>query len=120
MPRRVPIFQFPNPPLLATMAAAAIARMTRGKASRAAMQLARLGLLWWSAEEIMSGANWFRRLLGAAAGAYSLATLKTRAPERLDEGVLRARDQDMPGVCLASRARPIALQPEHRKATEQR
>ena len=73
MPRRVPIFQFPNPPLLATMAAAAIARMTR-----------------------------------------------LVPPDRLDEGVLRARDQDMPGVCLASRARPIALQPEHRKATEQR
>ena len=76
MRRRFPIFRFPNPPLIATMAAAAVARMTRGKASRAAMQLARLGLLWWSAEEIMSGANWFRRLHGAAAGTYSLATLK--------------------------------------------
>ena len=78
MPRRFPLFQFPNPPLIATMAAAAIAKMTRGTASRAAMQLSWLGLLWWSAEEIMSGANWFRRLLGAAAGAYSLAALKQR------------------------------------------
>jgi hypothetical protein len=76
MPRRFPIFQFPNLPLVATMAAAAIARMTQGKASRAAVELSRLGLLWWSAEEIISGANWFRRLLGAAAGAYSLASLK--------------------------------------------
>ena len=76
MPRRFPIFQFPNPPLIAAMAAAAIARFTRGTPSRTAMQLSRLGLLWWSAEEIISGANWFRRLLGAAAGAYSLASLK--------------------------------------------
>ena len=76
MPRRFPIFQFPNPPLIATMAAAAFARITQGTPSRRAMQLSRLGLLWWSAEEIMSGANWFRRLLGVAAGTYSLATLK--------------------------------------------
>ena len=40
------------------------------------MQFSRLGLLWCSAEEIMRGADWFRRLLGAAAGAYSLAALK--------------------------------------------
>ncbi len=83
MPRRFPIFQFPNPPLIATMAAAAIATMTQGKASRTAMQLSRLGLLWWSAEEIMSGANWFRRLLGAAAGAYGLATLKHSCTRRV-------------------------------------
>lgn len=89
MRRRFPIFQFPNPPLLATMAAAAIARMTRGKASRAAMQLARLGLLWWSAEEIMSGANWFRRLLGAAAGAYSLATSSSSPSWGASEHVYR-------------------------------
>ncbi len=76
MPRRFPIFQFPNLPLIATMVAAAVGRMTRGSASHRAMRLSRLGLLWWSAEEILSGANWFRRLLGAAAGAYSFATLK--------------------------------------------
>jgi hypothetical protein len=76
MPRRFPIFQFPNPPLIATMAAAAIATFTRGTPSRTAMQLSRLALLWWSAEEIISGANWFRRLLGSAAGAYSLAALQ--------------------------------------------
>ena len=85
MPRRFPIFQFPNPPLVATMAAAAIARMTQGKASRTAMQLSRLGLLWWSVEEIISGANWFRRLLGSAAGAYSLAALKHARTARVGD-----------------------------------
>jgi hypothetical protein len=76
MPRRFPIFQFPNPPLIAAMLAAAIARTTHGSRSRNAMQLSRLAMLVWSAEEITTGANWFRRLLGTAAGAYSLATLK--------------------------------------------
>ena len=83
MPRRFPIFQFPNPPLIATIAAAAIARLTQGTLSRTAMQFSRLGLLWWSAEEIMTGANWFRRSLGAAAGAYSLATLKHSRTRRV-------------------------------------
>lgn len=82
MPRRFPIFQFPNASLIATMTAAAIARLTRGTRSHRAMQVSRLGLLWWSAEEIVSGVNWFRRLLGAGAGAYSLATLARTATRR--------------------------------------
>jgi hypothetical protein len=83
MPRRFPIFQFPNPPLIAAMLAGAIARTTHGQLSRNAMLLSRLALLAWSAEEIATGANWFRRLLGLAGGAYGLATLKrsgTRGP----------------------------------------
>jgi hypothetical protein len=76
MPRRFRIFQFPNPPLIAAMLAAAIVRTTHGSRSHNAMQLSRLAMLPWSAEEITTGANWFRRLLGTAAGAYSLATLK--------------------------------------------
>lgn len=82
MPRRFPIFQLPNPPLIARMAAAAIARLTKGTLSRTAMQLSQLGLLWWSAEEIMSGANCLGRLLGAAAGGHSLATLKHSCTRR--------------------------------------
>ena len=76
MPRRFPIFQFPNPPLVVAVIAAAIARTTQGPRSSQAMQLSRLALLVWSAEEITTGANWFRRSLGVAGGAYTLATLK--------------------------------------------
>jgi hypothetical protein len=72
MPRRFPIFQFPNPPLIVAMLAAAIARTTHGSRSHNAAQLSRLALLVWSAEEITTGANWFRRVLGVAGGAYSL------------------------------------------------
>ena len=89
MPRRFRIFQFPNPPLIATILAAAIARLTQGTLSRTAMQFSRLGLLWWSAEEIMSGANWFRRLLGVVAGTYSLASLKHSRTGRVSNRWLR-------------------------------
>jgi hypothetical protein len=76
MPRHFPIFQFPNPPLIVAMLAAAVARTTHGSSSHKATQLSRLALLAWSAAEITTGANWFRRLLGVAGGAYTLATLK--------------------------------------------
>jgi hypothetical protein len=72
MPRRFAIFQFPNPPLIAAMVAAAIARPTR---SYNAMQLSRVALFVWSAAEITTGANWFRRSLGVAGGVYSRGAL---------------------------------------------
>ena len=76
MPRRFPIFQLPNPPLIVAMLAAAIARTTHGSRSHQATQLSRRALLAWSVGEITTGANWVRRLLGVAGGAYTLATLK--------------------------------------------
>lgn len=76
MPRRFPIVQFPNPPLILAMLATAVARTTHGSRSRIATLLSRFALLAWSASEITTGANWFRRLLGVAGGAYTLAALK--------------------------------------------
>jgi hypothetical protein len=73
MPRRFPIFQVPNPPLIVAMLAGGIAATTHGALSRNAQLLTRLALLVWSAEEITTGANWFRRLLGLAGGVYGLA-----------------------------------------------
>jgi hypothetical protein len=80
MPRRFPIVQFPNPPLIVALLAATLARTTHGSSSQKARQISRLALLVWSAEEITTGANWFRRLLGVAGGAYTVATLKRRGP----------------------------------------
>ncbi len=82
MPRRFPIFQFPNRPLIATLAAGALARMTDGPAHAVATLLSRLALLVWSAEEIASGANWFRRLLGLAGASYALTELTRGAGTR--------------------------------------
>ena len=76
MPQKFPIFQFPNPPLITAMLAGAIGRTARGPLSRNATLLSRLALLLWSAEEMATGANWFRRLLGTAGGVYALAKLK--------------------------------------------
>jgi hypothetical protein len=76
MPRRFPIFQFPNPPLIAAMLAGALGRTARGSLSRKATLLSRLALLLWSAEEVATGVNWFRRLLGTVGGVYALAKLK--------------------------------------------
>ena len=76
MPRRFPIFQFPNPPLIAAMLAGAIGRTARGPLSRNATLFSRLALLLWSAEEMATGVNWFRRLLGTVGGVYALAKLK--------------------------------------------
>ena len=74
MPR--PIFQFPNRPLIVAASAAALSRVTHGQAARATALVSEAGLMWWAYEEIVDGANWFRRLLGvsgAAAAAIALA-----------------------------------------------
>lgn len=75
MPRRFPIFQFPNTSLTVAMLAGALGRTARGPLSRNATLLSRLALLLWSAEEMATGVNWFRRLLGTMGGVYALAML---------------------------------------------
>jgi hypothetical protein len=78
MPRRFPIFQFPNPPLLAAMAAQAVARTANGETARGAAVVSDVALLVWSYEEVSHGANWFRRLLGLGGGAYALRMMSGR------------------------------------------
>jgi hypothetical protein len=75
MPRRFPIFQFPNRPLLTAGVAAAAARVADGRRSRVTWLVAHLALLVWALEEVFSGANWFRRLLGVGCGGYAVSRL---------------------------------------------
>lgn len=82
MPRRFPIFQFPNPPLIAAMLGAAVAKTAPEPLARLAKLVSRLALVVWSAEEIATGANWFRRLLGVFGGAYALSALWLRRDSR--------------------------------------
>jgi hypothetical protein len=69
MPRSFPIVQFPNRPLIASILAAAVAYGTHGQTSSVARLVSRLAFLVWSAQEILDGANWFRRLLGVGGAA---------------------------------------------------
>jgi hypothetical protein len=75
MPRRFPIFQFPNPPLIVAGIAGAVARLGDGGYSPLARLVSDLALLLWAIEEVIAGANWLRRLLGLGGGGYALKRL---------------------------------------------
>jgi hypothetical protein len=66
-PRRFPIAQAPNPPLLLSIVGRGVASMTAGRTSRIAAAASTLGFGVWAWREATGGVNWFRRLLGAAA-----------------------------------------------------
>jgi hypothetical protein len=74
MPRRFPIAQFPNPPLILALAAGAIARTWHGDTGRAMLVVSDLALLVWAYQEVTDGSNWFRRLLGFGGIAYVFGT----------------------------------------------
>lgn len=63
-PRRFPIAQFPNPPLLLAGAGWVLARATGGAPHDVGRAVFSVGLVVWAAEEMVAGANWFRRILG--------------------------------------------------------
>ncbi len=79
MPKRFPVFQLPNPPLIVAGLAGAAARLGSRRLSPFALLVSHLALLVWAVEEVASGANWFRRLLGISAGAYVLTRVVQRA-----------------------------------------
>jgi hypothetical protein len=86
MPRRFPIFQFPNRPLIVAGLAAVLSRLTGHGLAPLALLVSRLALLVWALEEMVSGTNWFRRLLGLGGGGFALSRLtgprkgRARAP----------------------------------------
>jgi hypothetical protein len=79
-PRRFPLVQAPNPPLLAAIAGRRMASAaTRGgRVHDVSRSLFTLGFTVWAWEEMTRGANWFRRLLGAAALLWVLAVREPR------------------------------------------
>jgi hypothetical protein len=66
-PRRFPIVQLPNRPLLLSLAASRVATVTAGRTQRAARLSSALGLGVWAWGETTHGTNWVRRMLGAGA-----------------------------------------------------
>jgi hypothetical protein len=75
MPRRFPIFQFPNRPLMVSGLAGFLARLTDRRYASIAQVVSSLALLVWALEEVISGANWFRRLIGLGGGGYAVRQL---------------------------------------------
>jgi hypothetical protein len=74
-PRGFPIAQFPNPPLLLALAGDVLAVATEGAAHDVGRAVFAVGLGVWAWQEALEGANWFRRILGAAALIWIVATL---------------------------------------------
>jgi hypothetical protein len=74
-PRRFPIAQFPNPPLLVAFAALGLAAVARGTAHDVGRVVFIVGLGVWALEEAVGGVNWFRRLLGVGALVWIVAGL---------------------------------------------
>jgi hypothetical protein len=66
-PRRFPLAQLPNPPLIAALAGIGVASRTSGTAHDVARAVSLVGFVVWGLEEALGGANWFRRLVGAGA-----------------------------------------------------
>lgn len=64
-PQRFPIVQFPNAPLILGLLAGVAATFLSGVAHSYAVSVSYLGIAIWAYEEVVGGANWFRRLLGA-------------------------------------------------------
>jgi hypothetical protein len=73
-PRRFPVVQFPNPPLLVALAARGASGVDEGGGPVAAARrsLFVVGIGMWAWEELAQGANWFRRLVCVAGLAWVL------------------------------------------------
>jgi hypothetical protein len=65
-PRRFPVAQFPNLPLIAAILAGEIGKLLDGRAHSYAASVSYLAITIWAYEELVHGVNWFRRLLGLA------------------------------------------------------
>lgn len=74
-PRRFPIAQFPNPPLIVALAGTGLAAVTEGEVHDVGRAVATLGLGVWAWQEATDGVNWFRHLLGAGALVWLVARL---------------------------------------------
>jgi hypothetical protein len=64
-PARFPILQPPNPPLWVALAGLLVAALTDGSVHAYARAVFYTALAAWAWQEMASGVNWARRLLGA-------------------------------------------------------
>jgi hypothetical protein len=74
-PASFPVAQLPNAPLLVALGGLLVAAATHGSVHAYARSVFYAGLAAWAWEELVSGANWVRRTLGAAGLIYVVAKL---------------------------------------------
>lgn len=72
-PKRFPVAQLPNAPLLAALGAWLVAAATEGSVHAYARAGFYTGLAVWAWMEMAGGTNWFRRALGVAGLVYVVA-----------------------------------------------
>jgi hypothetical protein len=77
-PRRFPIVQFPNPPLLLALAGWGLGAVTGGTARDVGRAVFTLGLAVWALDEAVRGVNWLRRLLGVGVLVWIVAGLASK------------------------------------------
>jgi hypothetical protein len=65
-PRRFPIVQFPNLPLIVAFLAGQVGGFVRGSEHSFARSVSYLAMTIWAYGELAQGVNWFRHLLGLA------------------------------------------------------
>jgi hypothetical protein len=65
-PRRFPIVQFPNLPLIVAFLAGEAGRVLSAPEVPYAKSISYLAMTIWAYEELIDGVNWFRHLLGFA------------------------------------------------------
>ena len=70
-PRRFPLVQFPNDPLILAFLAGQLAGRLHGSGHDYASAVSYLAMVVWAYEELAHGVNWFRHLLGLV---YVLST----------------------------------------------
>ncbi|MEH3052419.1 MAG: hypothetical protein PGN13_00230 [Patulibacter minatonensis] len=74
-PRRYPLVQFPNTPLWVSFAASAIGAVTGGTVQDYVAAVGTVGIVVWAWQELFSGVNAFRHVLGAAVLTHTVITL---------------------------------------------
>lgn len=65
-PTRFVLVQLPNLPLIVALAGSVVAGLAGGRTANYSEAVSRIGLAVFGYLELTDGANWFRRLLGAA------------------------------------------------------
>lgn len=63
-PRRFPIVQFPNVPLIVALVAGRTSHFVNGTPHTYLLSGSYLAMTIWAYEELVHGVNWFRHLLG--------------------------------------------------------